>query len=216
LSSIEPAHEQRTLQVTRGALALHRLHARSLSGSLTSDSGGSDGRFVVHTGAHTPRRTAVFDVFAHTIAIDNNNGKSTERDRSTKPARPAHTETTCCCCAATEHASEQSSRDSGHYSAEHSPLDSAAATLRQSCPDLLKSCPSNGAWKSKPVKQWTLDDTILWLQHLQLDSIATLIIGELLVHMHTNTRSGYDITGVDINDWTPQHLGWRLLRLGLT
>ncbi|KAL4002213.1 SAM domain (Sterile alpha motif) family protein [Acanthocheilonema viteae] len=84
--------------------------------------------------------------------------------------------------------------------------------LRKSCPD-LRIADSNGIlsknmeicraqnrirrahekkqaalWKKKPIAEWSLDDVLLWLQHLKLDDVASIMIG-------------YDISGRDVERW---------------
>ncbi|UMM21890.1 hypothetical protein L5515_003373 [Caenorhabditis briggsae] len=85
--------------------------------------------------------------------------------------------------------------------------------LRKSCPDLDTTTMSNmeqhrvskkrtrrakekmsqAAWKRKEVKEWTLDDVLLWLQYAQMDDVAGLLIG-------------YDLRGEDLLQWNDQTL----------
>ncbi|EFO83468.1 hypothetical protein CRE_02923 [Caenorhabditis remanei] len=85
--------------------------------------------------------------------------------------------------------------------------------LRKSCPDLDSTAMSNmeqhrvskkrtrrakekmslAAWKRKTVKEWTLDDVLLWLQSAQMDDVAGLLIG-------------YDLRGEDLLQWNDQTL----------
>ncbi|CAL2035928.1 unnamed protein product [Caenorhabditis brenneri] len=85
--------------------------------------------------------------------------------------------------------------------------------LRKSCPDLdsttmnnmeqhrvskkrtrrAKEKMSQAAWKKKTVKDWTLDDVLLWLQSAQMDDVAGLLIG-------------YDLRGEDLLQWNDQTL----------
>uniref|UniRef100_A0A914UN89 SAM domain-containing protein n=1 Tax=Plectus sambesii TaxID=2011161 RepID=A0A914UN89_9BILA len=48
-------------------------------------------------------------------------------------------------------------------------------------------------WQRKPLKLWTLDDVLLWLQHIRLDEVASLMIG-------------YDLTGADLEKWDHETL----------
>ncbi|CCD63177.1 SAM domain-containing protein [Caenorhabditis elegans] len=85
--------------------------------------------------------------------------------------------------------------------------------LRKSCPDLDSTAMSNmeqhrvskkrtrrakekmsqAAWKRKTVKEWSLDDVLLWLQSAQMDDVAGLLIG-------------YDLRGEDLLQWNDQTL----------
>uniref|UniRef100_A0A8R1DH45 SAM domain-containing protein n=1 Tax=Caenorhabditis japonica TaxID=281687 RepID=A0A8R1DH45_CAEJA len=86
--------------------------------------------------------------------------------------------------------------------------------LRKSCPDLDSSVITNmehhrvskkqrtrrakekisqAAWKKKPVKDWTLDDVLLWLQSAQMDEVASLLIG-------------YELRGEDLLQWNDHTL----------
>ncbi|CAI2349562.1 unnamed protein product [Caenorhabditis sp. 36 PRJEB53466] len=85
--------------------------------------------------------------------------------------------------------------------------------LRKSCPDLDSSVMSNmeqhrvskkrtrrakekmtqAAWKRKSVKEWSLDDVLLWLQSAQMDEVASLLIG-------------YDLRGDDLLQWNDHTL----------
>lgn len=85
----------------------------------------------------------------------------------------------------------------------------------QSCPDLLEPClndfkpelnlldrakrkkksrakPSRSeySWEGKPLAAWKLDDILVWLQHLGLDELASVLIGESVVSgkIRTNVR----------------------------
>lgn len=53
---------------------------------------------------------------------------------------------------------------------------------------------SQAAWKRKTVKEWSLDDVLLWLQSAQMDDVAGLLIG-------------YDLRGEDLLQWNDQTLG---------
>ncbi len=49
-------------------------------------------------------------------------------------------------------------------------------------------------WAAKRVIDWTLDDVLLWLQHVHLDDVASIMIG-------------YDLNGADILKWNDEKLG---------
>ncbi|CAB3402937.1 unnamed protein product [Caenorhabditis bovis] len=104
-------------------------------------------------------------------------------------------------------------KDSNQYSFQ------SCVHLRKSCPDLdtsslrntenmrvskkrtrrAKEKMASAAWRKKPVKDWTLDDVILWLQSVQMDDVASLLIG-------------YDLTGEDLLLWDDD----TLTRLGVS
>ncbi|CAI5444920.1 unnamed protein product [Caenorhabditis angaria] len=90
----------------------------------------------------------------------------------------------------------------------------SCAQLRKSCPDLenaqnvfnssristkkRKTRRSHekaqlAAWKRKYLKDWTLDDVLLWLQSHKMDEIASLLIG-------------YDLSGKDLLEWNDNTL----------
>lgn len=48
-------------------------------------------------------------------------------------------------------------------------------------------------WRRKPIADWSLDDLLLWLQHLRLDDVASILIG-------------YDIDGSDVDKWNDEAL----------
>uniref|UniRef100_A0A8R1EPB6 SAM domain-containing protein n=1 Tax=Caenorhabditis japonica TaxID=281687 RepID=A0A8R1EPB6_CAEJA len=52
---------------------------------------------------------------------------------------------------------------------------------------------NQAAWKKKPVKDWTLDDVLLWLQSAQMDEVASLLIG-------------YELRGEDLLQWNDHTL----------
>uniref|UniRef100_A0A1I7XJV4 SAM domain-containing protein n=1 Tax=Heterorhabditis bacteriophora TaxID=37862 RepID=A0A1I7XJV4_HETBA len=93
-----------------------------------------------------------------------------------------------------------------------------SSQIRKSCPDLESTCINledarvskkrnkrakekarEARWRRKMVEEWELDDVLLWLQHCELDEVASLLIG-------------YNLKGSDLLAWDHKCL----TQLGLT